>query len=309
MPTLTSARPQRALGLPSLTALVAFEAAARRESFKLAATDLNVTPAAVSQQIKALEYELGFALFHRRPRGVALTESGANLFRAIRRGFDDIAKTIDYLRQSSEHEDVSIQVTTAVSTFWLMPQLTRFWRDHGEIAVAQTVTDLRQTGRACDLKIYYGSPEDEPGDVRLLFRDWISVLASPEFLRKHGKVSLETLPNLPVIHMSAEDRRWIDWRQWAQMTGFKGSFGQGLRVNNYAIAMQAAEDGFGLILGWEALLRRALETGRLVRAMEPRIEAQDAFYISAREGASQNALLLRDWLLASAQSIGTPDSA
>lgn len=293
-------RPLRAMGLPSMTALVAFEAAARREGFKLAAADLNVTPAAVSQQIKALEQDLGLALFHRNHRGVVLTESGADLFRAIRKGFDGIAQTIDLLRQTSETGDVGIEVTTAVSAFWLTPHLTRFWREHPEVTVAQTVTDTRQPGRSSDLKIYYGGAEDEPGDVRLLFHDRISVLASPDFLRRHGPVSFSTLAHMPVIHMSAEDRRWLDWPQWARLVGYRGGFGPGLRVNNYAIATQVAEDGLGLILGWEHLLRRPLETGRLVRVLPQRIEAPDAFYIAARSGATARAILLRDWLLAAA---------
>jgi DNA-binding transcriptional LysR family regulator len=286
-----------------MTALVSFEAAARREGFKRAAADLNVTPAAVSQQVKALEQDLGFALFYRNYRGVVLTDSGAHLYRAIRRGFDGIAQTIDYLWQSSESRDVTIQVTTAVSAFWLTPHLTRFWRDHGEIAVAQTVTDSRQAGRPCDLKIFYGGPDGEEGDVRLLFKDWIVVLASPNFARRHGRITLKDLSTLPVIRVSAEDRRWIDWLQWADMIGYHGGFGPGLRVNNYAIATQAAEDGMGLFLGWEKLLKPALDAGRLLRVLEPRIAAPDAFYITARSGSSRKTLLLRDWLLDSENAV------
>lgn len=295
-------RSERAMGLPSVTALVAFEAAARHEGFKMAAADLNVTPAAVSQQIKALEQDLGFALFHRNARGVTLTDAGAQLFRAVRRGFDGIARTIDQLRETSLNEDVSLQATTAVSAFWLTPQLTRFWREHGDIAVSQTVTDSAHVARPCDLKIFYGGPTDEVGDVQLLFRDWISVLGSPDFLRRHAPILPEMLATLPVIRMHAEDRRWIDWREWAQLTGYDGGFGPGLRVNNYAIAAQAAEDGLGLILGWEALLRRVIDSGRLVRVLGPRIEAPHAFYIVARSGAPAKALLLRDWLVASARA-------
>lgn len=290
-------RPQRAMGLPSMTALVAFEAAARRESFKLAAADLNVTPAAVSQQVKALELELGILLFHRQPRGVTLTESGVHLFGAVRKGFDGIAQTIAHLRESSQIEDVSIQLTTAVSSFWLTPRLTRFWREHGDISVAQTVTDMRQAGHACDLKLYYGGPSDEPGEVRLLFNDTISVLASPEFIAHHGPVSLDALPRLPVIHMNAEDPRWIGWRQWGQLAGYAGGFGPRHQVNNYAIATQVAKDGLGLFLGWETLLRGELDSGRLVRALELRIAAPDAFYLALRNEASEKARVFRDWLL------------
>lgn len=299
MPILPAGKhPNRAIGLPSMTALVSFEAAARRESFKLAADDLNVTPAAISQQVKALENELGIALFHRRARGVTLTESGVHLFGAIHKGFDGIARTIDHLREDTQIEDVSIQVTTAVSTFWLTPRLIRFWRNHGDISVAQTITDLHHaTGRTCDLKIYYGGSSDESGDVRLLFRDRISVLASPEFLQRHGPVDLADLRRLPIVHVAAEDRRWIGWRQWAQLTGYQGGFGPRLQFNNYAIAAQVAQDGIGLILGWESLLQDVLGSGRLVRALDVSIDAPDAFYIAVREGAAAKAIVLRDWLL------------
>jgi len=260
---------------------------------------IGVTPAAVSQQVKALELELGIALFVRQSRVVTLTESGIHLFGAIRRGFDGIAQTIDHLRENSQIEDVSIQLTTAVSTFWLTPRLTRFWREHGDITIAQTVTDMPRAGHACDLKLYYGGPNDEPGDVRLLFKDTISVLASPEFMERLAPVNLTSLHRLPLIHMNAEDPRWIGWRQWAQLTGYHGNFGPRLQVNNYAIATQVAEDGLGLLLGWDRLLQGKLASGRLVPALETRIDAPDAFYIALRNDASPKALVFRDWLLSS----------
>ena len=108
--------PKRPYDLPPLSALSSFEAAARHVSFKSAAQELNVTPAAVSHQVKALEAELGQQLFHRHQRGVELSEAGQMLQLAVQRGFDQISNMITQLRQDSQTRAVTIGATTAVSS-------------------------------------------------------------------------------------------------------------------------------------------------------------------------------------------------
>src|SRR5690554_3383497 len=104
-----------------MSALVAFEAAARHVGFKAAARELNVTPAAISHQVKALETELRCQLFHRNHRGVELTETGAYLLVALQRGFEAMGDAVDQLRRRSNRASVTIAVTTAVSSLWLTP--------------------------------------------------------------------------------------------------------------------------------------------------------------------------------------------
>ena len=123
----------RPYDLSSINALICFEAAGRNMSFKDAAAELNVTPAAVSHQIKALEADIGSALFIRRNRGVELTEKGAFLLVALQRGFETISDAVIQLRDQHETVDVTIRTTTAVSSLWLMPKIAAFWKIYPNI--------------------------------------------------------------------------------------------------------------------------------------------------------------------------------
>ncbi|MEJ2023226.1 MAG: LysR family transcriptional regulator [Maritimibacter sp.] len=133
-----------------MSALIAFEAAARCEGFKAAAQELNVTPAAISHQVKALEAELSCALFQRHHRGVDLTETGAYLLVALQRGFEGIDEAVDQLRRRSNRASVTIRLTTAVSSLWLTPKLAQFWKSHADISLAQVVSDIEPDIQDCD---------------------------------------------------------------------------------------------------------------------------------------------------------------
>ena len=110
-----------------VTALRAFEAAARLRSFKLAAAELAVTPTAVSHQIKALERQAGFALFDRVPRGVRLTDKGARLFVSVHGALLEVAQTLDALRPAPASGALTVSTTHSFAALWLVPRLGRFY--------------------------------------------------------------------------------------------------------------------------------------------------------------------------------------
>lgn len=201
----------RPYDLSPMTALISFEAAARHRSFKRAAAEINVTPAAVSHQIKALEADLGCALFIRQHRGVELTEKGAFLLVALQRGFETISASIAQLRNVPQSVDVTIRATTAVSALWLTPKLTAFWKSHPTISVAQIVNDLRpyagtSTGASAgrdDLSIGYMEPEPGVDGWHILFRDRILALGTRGFAQKHGIRSARDLVRTPLVHLSS----------------------------------------------------------------------------------------------------------
>src|SRR5690606_7601813 len=112
--------------LPPVSCLLAFEAAGRLANFTLAAAELNVTQAAVSRQIRALEEYLRFPVFHRRHRAVQLTAEGRKLHQAVSMGLEHIASTMAGLRRSAGESHLSIGATIGFAAFWLMPRLTRF---------------------------------------------------------------------------------------------------------------------------------------------------------------------------------------
>lgn len=286
----------RSYDLPSLGNLACFEATARHLSFKLASSELNVTPAAVSHRIKALEQELGQPLFERKYRGVELTEAGALLFVALQRGLGTISECVARLRSRQTQTGVSIMASTAVSGLWLMPRLATFWGAHPDIAISQIVQESGAPSGP-DLSIRYGDPEAEDDEVRPLFKGRILALGTEKFAKKHNITTASDLTTVPLIHAQSGDQNWTDWTEWLAKVGCSEPIGPGYWLNNYLISVRAAEDHIGAVLGWENLLDPYLETGRLVRLVPDSIVDPWPFYLRIHAGASDNARLFADWLV------------
>lgn len=284
-----------------MSALVAFEAAARHVGFKAAARELNVTPAAISHQVKALETELRCQLFHRNHRGVELTETGAYLLVALQRGFEAMGDAVDQLRKRSNRASVTIAVTTAVSSLWLTPKLAQFWKSHGDVSVAQIVSDTGgQVPTNCDLSIHYGDMSRDSGTCSLLLRDRIMALGSPRFARANPVGNVAELAALPLIHFDSGVTGWTDWPEWLRARGHDGPVNNSHRVNNYIIAIQAARDDMGAVLGWVGLTRSYIDSGQLVPLLPDEVTTVEDYYVKLHPHASERAKLVHDWLLASA---------
>ncbi|WP_343559378.1 LysR family transcriptional regulator [Kiloniella sp. b19] len=296
---------KRPYDLPPLSALASFEAAARHVSFKEASRELNVTPAAVSHQVKALEAELGQLLFHRKQRGVVLTEAGALLFVSLQRGFEEMADGVQRLKRAAHDAPVVIQATSAVSSLWLTSRLARFWKDHPDIQVTQHVMDKVEASDGVDLLINYGEMPANSQNCFPLFGDRIIALASPAVAEKYSVRNLEDFENVPLIHLNDNLLNWTSWQEWAERLGYQGSYRRGTFVDNYIVALHAAQDDIGFILGWEKLTRQLRKTGALVQVLEVSIEAPHIYYIETRNSSSEKVSKLRDWLLAEAKA--SPD--
>lgn len=292
--------PKRPYDLPPMRALVSFEAAARHEGFKAAARELNVTPAAISHQVRALEAELRTPLFLRHHRGVELTETGAYLLVALQRGFETMRDAVDQLKSRPTRASVTIGVTTAVSSLWLTPKLAQFWKEHGDISVAQIVSDSGEHPAECDLSIRYGDMAQDSGPRAILFHDRIMALGSPAFARAHPVTGVADLAKLPLIHFDSAVTSWTDWRDWFRALGHAGPLRNSHRVNNYVIALQAAQDDMGAVLGWVGLTHAYLDSGALVPLLPDRVEMPEDFYVKLHPHASGRARLVYDWLVASA---------
>ncbi|RVH44411.1 LysR family transcriptional regulator [Sinorhizobium meliloti] len=283
----------------SMTALVCFEAAARNASFKKAAQELNVTPAAISHQIKALEMDLKCSLFLRHHRGVELTEKGALLFVVIQRGFEAISETLTQIRERPETVDVTIGATTAFSSLWLTPKISAFWKIHPSITVSQVVSDVPgMTGR-CDLTIHYGNPQENGVEYRKLFQDHIIALGTTRFAAEYRISRLEALLKAPLIHSSSKETGWTSWHDWFAALGFPAPKGRSFYVNNYMIALQAAQDDVGAVLGWDGLVGSLVNEGRLVKLVQESIPSPVGFHLRIHRRATAKARLFADWLATS----------
>ena len=122
-------------------------------------------------------------------------------------------------------------------------------------------------------------------------------LASPRFVAAHPVDRVEDLARLSLIHLDASTTGWVDWSGWLRHLGYKGPLRGGHRVNNYMIALQAAEDDMGAVLGWTGLTQGYLESGRLVPLLPDRVETPEDFYIKLHPHASKRARLVYDCLL------------
>lgn len=281
--------------LPSLGDLACFEAAARNLSFKMASTELNVTPAAVSHRIKALENELGQPLFNRQYRGVELTEAGALLFVSLQRGFETISGTVQRIRSRHDRSGVSIAATTAMSGLWLTPRLAAFWKEHPGVAISQLIQDDRKP-QDVDLSIHYGDPEAEDDETRVLFSDRILALGTEQFAETWGITRLADLSDVPLIHTQSGVNPYTEWSEWFATLDRPAPRGPGFHLNNYLISLQAAEDHIGAVLGWEGLLGGYLDSGRLLQLVPDSMPSPHPFYLRIHARASANARLFADWL-------------
>ncbi len=300
---------RRFYDLPSLTSLAVFEASARHLSFTRAGQELNVTPGAVSRQIKGLEAEIGCALFARAPGGVTLTPEGEALYAVLSRTFSETAETFHRIRGGGRERSVTVGATTAFASLWLMPRLGGFWRTHPEVLINHIISDSPRDLRLAqvDLRIRYGDGAWPDEDSHHLFGDRIYPVCGAGFAARHGRIGdVAALAALPLIQLDANDPDWTRWEEWLQRLGHRPGPLRTIRFTSYVIALQAAEDDQGLALGWDSLVRPLIEAGRLVRPSSLEIPAPAAFYLTsnANRALGGEAAALRDWLLAQARRQG-----
>ncbi len=291
----------RFYGLPPLTSLAVFESAARHLSMKHAATELNVTPGAVSHQIKALERDIAVPLFRRIHRGIELTPEGEELYAVLAHAFNRTATVLDRLRSGDASSAVTIGATTAVAALWLMPRITAFWREYPDVRINHRISEMPFDLKRADveLAIRYGRGNWPGEEAAILFGDEIIPVASPEFAARHAGIGAAGLPDLPLIQMEAINRNWTTWSEWFRDMGIPAGRLNGPRFNNYSISLQAAADGIGVGLGWRRLSRSFLESGKLVHFTGLALPAAGNFYLtwSSRDTLSAPGILVRDWLL------------
>jgi DNA-binding transcriptional LysR family regulator len=284
-------------GLPSLKMIGTFEAAGRLKSFKDAADELHVTPGAVSHQIRSLEQELDMKLFLRESRAVNLTPEGKDLFEVVSSSLNEIGQTVKKLRELNETQHISIGSTTAVLSMWLSQKIAQFWREYGHIQINQEVRD-RPFRRPLSLDMiveYSTNPPEETSNI--LFEDTLLPLCSPEFEGKNIS-KLEQLSKSYLIHLDAKDTNWTSWANWFETLDYNGEISVRHRVNNYAIALQLAQDGMGVVLGWRHLVRPLIESGSLIPITKYEIAAPGKFYLVQSKGNQKKySKIFSEWLL------------
>lgn len=300
---------RRFYSLPSLIALAGFEAAARHLSLTKAAEELNVTPGAISKQVRMLEEELGLPLFLRRHRALELTREGETLAGAMRDGFERMSSTFRQIKSLGGQAVATIGSTMAMAQLWLMPRMGAFWNRHHDIVVDHVISDHPHGLDRPDveLRIRYGDGEWPDELSAKLYDDRIFPVASPAFAKAYPVMSVPDLAQRQLLSVEGIDWTWTTWAEFLRDVGHPDRRLNVRRFNSYVIALQAARSGQGVALGWESLVAPLIEAGNLVRVTDAAIEAPHSYFVtwSARRPLSPQAAVLKDWLI----SLGELNSA
>ncbi len=269
-----------------------FNAAARHLSFTAAADELNLTKGAVSYQIGRLEDDLGFAVFDRSNRGIALTTRGEQLWASSRPAYEALEQEIDRLRQD-QSQHINIGLSTYFASRWLSPRLMSFITVHPEISLRlQPLVDLIDLrGSGIDMAIRWGRGDWKDLEIEPLFRCPAFLTAAPDLARQ----AFETLRLLQDRDGSSA---WQDWHEAANLPYTPRD--DELVIPDPNVRVQAVIDGQGVALN-DALIQDEISSGKLIKASK--VELSNYGYFLAYRPSAMNAPALktfRDWIVAAA---------
>ncbi len=290
--------------LPPLNALRAFEVVARHSSFSRAAEELHVTKAAVAQQVRALEHEVGASLVERNGRGLQLTESGAAGAGTLTEGFALLAKAARAMREGRGRRFLVINSTPSFAATWLVGRIGRFKARHPETDVlidANPIDEALESG-AADALIRWGAGEFPDLAATLLFKEDVFPVCAPELvaggdpLRSPDDLSRHTLLHLDWNPLHASWPTWSDWLKAAGARHVEAT--HGVFFNNMAMTLRAAAQGQGVALTSFAIAADELAAGRLVAPFSTSVSTPFGYYFVCRpdEANSPRIKALREFL-------------
>jgi LysR family glycine cleavage system transcriptional activator len=251
-----------------LTALVVFEAVARRLSFARAAEELHLTPSAVSHQVAKLEQFLGFLLFERTPRGVTLSDVGERYLKRIAGALGLIGNATNDIRKGVRNT-LNVHSTAGIATLWLMPRLGQFVRAFPDISLSLSASPMYSDfalGQV-DVDIRYGVPEWPNLVVEPIVEERIMPLASPELLARQPVHVPSDLLQCPLIQSLVNPVQWRDWFASCGVTGTPERFA--FRFDRMSMSLEAAVQGLGIALESSWIASQLIEAGRLRPVFHP----------------------------------------
>ncbi|WP_095190294.1 LysR family transcriptional regulator [Pseudomonas sp. Irchel 3E19] len=290
--------------IPSTTALISFEAAARHESFTKAAEELSLTQGAICRQIASLEDFLGVELFRRSRRGVKLTEAGLSYSRRVATQLDAVERdTLSVMGQQGANV-IELAVVPTFGTQWLLPRLKDFQLKHPEVTVNLTnrTRPFLFADTDFDAAIYFGDADWSGTESHRLMGENPMPVCSPALLGKKIQLTADEIAELPLLQQTT---RPYAWRQWfnSQHLNIPRDM-TGPRYELFSMLAQAAMHDMGIALIPPFLIQRELAENRLVIANPQALSSIKAYYLMIPERKVESASLraFRDWLVNQAQS-------
>jgi LysR family transcriptional regulator, glycine cleavage system transcriptional activator len=291
--------------LPPLNSLAAFEAAARLGSFAKAATELSVTPAAVSRHIGILEGWLGRALFERHSRGVQLTAAGDEYRRECTEIFDRIASATARQLAGSRPRVLRVNALATFTMRWLIPRLSSFSAEHPDVDVRLTTSHepLSSLRGEFDVVIRGASEVATGYSASEFLREHRLPVCSPSLLKKHPLRKPGDLARHTLLHSAALPEVWPEWLRAAGVAGLVPR--SSLTLEHFYLTLQAAVDGLGVAIGPAALVADDVAEGRLVQPFTRPTLTEWRYVAYVRDSRDQDAAVaFRDWLARAAAARG-----
>ena len=289
--------------IPSTTALISFEAAARHESFTKAAQELSITQGAICRQIASLEEFLSVELFRRSKRGVKLTEAGISYSRRIAIQLDAVERdTLSIMGQQGANV-IELAVVPTFGTQWLLPRLKDFQQQHPDVTVNLTnrTRPFLFADTDFDAAIYFGDTDwSGTSSYRLMGENPVPV-CSPNLLGPHKSLSPHTLAELPLLQQTTRPYAWRQWFNAQDMNVPRDMSGP--RYELFSMLAQAAMHEMGVARIPPFLIPRELAEKRLVIANDSSLPSTRAYYLMIPERKIESASLqaFRDWPIKQAE--------
>lgn len=287
--------------LPPFKSIEALVVASRVRSFTEAAATLNITVAAVSRRIQALETELGIQLFQRNHHTLRLTGPGEAYVSDLAPALDVIRDASERFRARGRRQYLKVSMPPSFAASWLVPRLARFHAQHQRIDIDLESTigpvDLDHTDIDLAVRISTGN-DNGPRATRILDIDAYPV-CSPEFARDNPLLTASDLVNFPLLSNKTHPELW---RNWLHAAGITKEAAVRYAFDHFHLLYRAAANGLGISLGIDVLVKPYLDDGQLVRPFDQTIRLSKGFYVICRalDRTRRPVSTFRDWLIAEA---------
>lgn len=286
--------------LPPLAWLRAFEAAARHQSFTLAAAELNLTQAAVSHQVRSLEKHLGVVLFERLPRSLRLTDIGAAYLPPLRNSFDELAAATAGLFGPVGKRMLTIRAPISFLALWLAPRLPGFQRQWPDISlrISTIVWAPASNDEVADIDIRFGDGKWSGFRSTLLLSHKVIPVCAPGMIEgstEEGRLR-SLLTDRMLIHVTGYENLW---QRLAQSHGVPLPSAPGMNIDTTISALEMAACGVGPAIVLDGLVEPYLRSGRLTRPIDTALAVEESHYVVQVEGGKRmtaEAMLFMKWL-------------
>jgi LysR family transcriptional regulator, glycine cleavage system transcriptional activator len=292
-----------------LGALRVFEAVATHLSFSAAADALSVTPAAVSQQIKALEGYIQVPLFRRNGRRVEITDEGLELLPAVRAGLEKLESAMQQIKHHRRAGPLQITTLSSFLQIWLLPRIRSFRRKFPNVELrfhtSREVVDFSRTAHHVGIRFGRGNYPNLHSEK--ILDDWLVPVANPDLIKQYGMIERGTdLGKYPLLESGDEP-----WSVWSQTDEEAAWLSRAPSIDDSAGLLAAAEEGLGYALASWTLATRALHKGTLQLAGRGALPYGPAYYFVCPKNflAIPKVAQFREWLIAAAREFPGPGAA